>query len=589
MAVDKNIMVPIPKDAYVTGSRVNVVAKKNYLPDKQYNNNKRILIGQPASKTHMYPNDNYKKLYPYEYETATGKKPVSASKSIGLYLAVKTIAEQTGLSQMLCDSFGIHKAAILLDYAMYSIIAHSDVSQHFEETMGDKLLFSDKCYSDSYLSNFFSSEIEAENILKFKELWTDSCRKRGIASGYISVDGSNIDCESKGVEIAEKGKAKSGNHVNIINFMYAVSESDGTPITYMVYRGSVVDSKALDGMSKYLKAYKIRARGLVLDRGFCYQTCTDRLRSLKMEYVLMLKNNVKAFKTTADASGNDLKFNVQNRIPGAEIFGLTCQGQLFLKSKEQEYLHLYYDWRNGGERAFAFMDHVDQVIAEAGQALSEKKQPAIQAKYKDIVSVRQGTGPKTLDINYESYQKVVDFKGLYMIATSRHMEAADAYQIYHLRDVSEKQFMILKTQLGFDRIRTRSSAALQTRTMIAFVAAIIRNELHNAATRLMIKFNDKKHFTTNAVLKELLLLRMDLFPGDIYAPISINSTRQDNILAELGAAEDAVSDTVSQENMRIHGEVDRARRKKPGRKKKVSTTPENAVHRKRGRPKKTEI
>lgn len=221
--------------------------------------------------------------------------------------------------------------------------------------------------------DFFSREIKAEDILKFKELWSDSCRKRGIASGYFSVDGSNIDCESKGVEITEKGKAKSGNNVNIINFMYAVSESDGTPITYMVYRGSVVDSKALDGISEYLKAYKIRAKGFVLDRGFCYQACTDHLRNLKTEYVLMLKNNVQAFKTTADASGNGLKFNVQNRIPGAEIFGVTGEDQLFLESKEKESLHLYYDWRNGGERAFAFMGRVDQVIAEAGQALSEKK------------------------------------------------------------------------------------------------------------------------------------------------------------------------------------------------------------------------
>ncbi len=89
-----------------------------------------------------------------------------------------------------------------------------------------------------------------------------------MAAGYISVDGTNDECESKGIEIAEKGANKPGSNTNIFNLMYVVAE-DGTPIRFHTYRGSIVDSRALGVSATFMNAYGIHPEGCILDRGFC--------------------------------------------------------------------------------------------------------------------------------------------------------------------------------------------------------------------------------------------------------------------------------------------------------------------------------
>ena len=53
---------------------------------------------------------------------------------------------------------------------------------------------------------------------------------------WLCIDGSNDDCQSNGVDIAEKGHDKLGKNINIVSLNYAVTE-DGKPVTYDVYRG----------------------------------------------------------------------------------------------------------------------------------------------------------------------------------------------------------------------------------------------------------------------------------------------------------------------------------------------------------------
>lgn len=81
----------------------------------------------------------------------------------------------------------------------------------------------------------------------FKKLFLElliHCKETGIKKVWLSIDGSNNDCEVKESDLSEYGYAKSHNDSKIVSFIYAVDAENGRPVSYFVNPGSVVDSKS---------------------------------------------------------------------------------------------------------------------------------------------------------------------------------------------------------------------------------------------------------------------------------------------------------------------------------------------------------
>ena len=69
--LDKKHIVPVPEGAIVKSDRIVLwTIQKIYLKDKQYNKDKRRMIGKTleADREKMYPNDTYKELFPDTYD-----------------------------------------------------------------------------------------------------------------------------------------------------------------------------------------------------------------------------------------------------------------------------------------------------------------------------------------------------------------------------------------------------------------------------------------------------------------------------------------------------------------------------------------
>lgn len=78
-------------------------------------------------------------------------------------------------------------------------------------------------------------------------------------------------------------------------------------------------------------------------------------------------------------------------------------------------------------------------------------------------------------------------KGFSSLASSRRMTAAEMNRIYDIRDVSEKAYMIDKSMLGYEVFRSHDDRGTETRELICFVAAIIRNDLEKACRKHKLK------------------------------------------------------------------------------------------------------
>ena len=72
--------------------------------------------------------------------------------------------------------------------------------------------------------------------------------------------------------------------------------------------------------------------------------------------------------------------------------------------------------------------------------------------------------------------------------------------VYGLRDISEKQYSILKSQLNGDTTRSHTDQGIKSRLAVCFIASIIRTEIELACkaldldTNVMIRKLDRAYF-----------------------------------------------------------------------------------------------
>ena len=552
----KSLVVRIPDGSIVMKNRkVLWTIEKNYIKGKRYNHDTRRMIGKTleASRTHMYPNDNYKEIFPEDYQALLKKRPSPSSQSIGMYLILKNIVETLPLYDTLDEVFGREDTNLILDYAMYQIISESAVSQHYEVTLKDKAIFSESLRSDSYLSTFFKQKIDDDKIALFHELWAPRIIAfKGIKKAYLNVDGTNIDCEAEGVTLREIGYDKSGEGTTIVGVMYVIAP-DGTPLYYIQYRGSIIDSVAVKAVLLFFKHLKVKIAGFCADRGFCTKDDTDLLRNMKVGFVLMMTSKPEGFITAKNELRDTIRNNIDKWIEGSELFGDRTKCRLFKTDTVDSYLHVYYDSAKAGNAIKSLLKKINRAKANAIKAIKNKKKPKIPEDLQEFIHPRNGRGPKTLVIEYDKIQDAINDKGMHVLATSGDMDTLEAYKIYHSRDSSETQYMFMKSEIGLEKYYTGSDESIRGKQFVAFVAGILRNEL-NLASRKMLDEKDRTDwYSVPAIIKELADIKIKRLPGDTYALVMNISARDEFMLKHLCITKDQLDECVRKQNLRIKG------------------------------------
>ena len=152
--LDKKHVVNVPEGAIVRSNRIVLwTIEKHYSKTKQYNNDTRRQIGKAleADRTKMYPNDNYKELFPDGYNECLGPKLSPSWQSIGLYTVLKAIAGRLPLYDCLYQAFGKEDTDLILDYCQLCTkvtlnvcnhhSSHSSLAKNESICSSDRLLF----------------------------------------------------------------------------------------------------------------------------------------------------------------------------------------------------------------------------------------------------------------------------------------------------------------------------------------------------------------------------------------------------------------------------------------------------------------
>lgn len=639
------VTIPPEAKVVSTTGRVYIIQEHIYLKDRQYNEDKRIDIGwlnDTNGKT-MNPNTKFAELYPLEFNAAAKGKVATLVKQAGVFSFGLAVSEDSGLYQAMVDGCGPDYANTIMDFALYSILSKTNVAKDFSTIMKKQVLFGDKLHEDTWYSNFFCKQLSSEMIESFRDHWAKQCVAHGINNVWICIDGSNNDCRSKNVDYAEYGAAKSHIHVPIYSYMYAVSAVDGTPVTYRLYRGGRIDGKAFSEIITFLRSYGIEIAGVILDRGFCTIDCFELIIQFKYDYVIKIKENFSGFYKMVNQYGHLIRMKAEYGI-GNGLYAICGEGKVFSKYDFVSKMVLVYDGVNGPERANYLLDNVlaeidrlqkvtddpaRETIPKADskyagyiqqtlvpvevcwkpkaelnlseedtamvseeicrlQGLSkdliDKGLPSVSDKYKDYIECEVIRSRVKWVRDSERLQKAMDEKGFYVLAYSlkdKAAKAADVVNIYGLRDTSEKQYMVLKSQLGYHVSRSHSVEGTESRHLCGFVAGIIRNDLKKACAEV--------NYELNIAIKELNFLCVQRLADNTYTFVRNADERQLDLLRYLDLAQEDLNYVANLESQRANNQVFDQIHKFPNRTfREISIVPAEKVKPKKKAAAKTE-
>ena len=559
--------IPRPAGSYINKSDGRVFVFSS--GDAPVRKSRRKVIGHATSETMMHPNDTFRYLFPnlWNEHYGSGKLPEHILHS-GLYALTLGIGHETGLYRILQNVYGPLYGNILMDYAMYSILERSDVSLLFPDRMAQRVLFSKDCVSDSWLSDFFQGKISEDDNAAFRSQWLDECKRRGVTKAWISIDGSNNNCDAAACGLAEKGHAKSRKNTNIVSYMYAVNAEDGRPITYTVSNGGKVDSKAIQKMAAILSSHGIEAEGVILDRAFCTHDVFELLDRLGYPYVVMLPSDTFGHSQMVAQHSETIRWRVPYAVGEKGLFGISEKKRLFHGHTEEAFVNLFFDASNGSQRALSLISKIVKATKVLKAEIQKGKRPVVPQALAKYISLRQEGDTLCVEHDYARWQKDMDLKGFCSIASSEDFGPEEVDRIYHLRDSSETQYAILKSQLGYDVTRVHSTPSIQNKFCACFMAAIIRSEIMNACKAL--------GYATNQMIREVDRIELLLLPNGTYTAIHDESARAKELLSLFDIIPSDFDSIATEVNNRLSSSMTSQVRVKPSHEKQGS--------RQRGRP-----
>ena len=591
--------IPIPEEGHI-----NHFDGRVYLMEES--TRKRTVIGVATSENTMHPNDMYRKLFPEAWDTAFSRynDPKGYEVCVGMYGLCLGASYKNGLYQVLQEAYGPKYTNIIMDYSMYSILERRDVTQLFPERMRKEAIFSDELPSDALLSNIFTYKLTEEMHMQFREMWISRCVERGYKKVWLCIDGSNNDCQMEASSYAEPGDNKSNSEKTVVGYIYAIAAETGEPVCYFVNPGGKVDAQAFQKIIHFLSGYGLDVEGAILDRGFCTVEVVRTLRSLEIDFVIMVPSDANGYRSVLEQCGDTVFFNPEYLIDRKDVYGISKEAKIWRKYPDTGIINLFFSATRSCFRGGEFNLEVSEAKDNAEKACTEGKKPVIPEKFKPFLAPVPGPdGRYQIICNYGAWRTSLRDKGFFSMLSSRDFGPKKTSELYGLRIASETQYRILKSQEGFDTTRVHTDAAMMSKYAICFASSILRHTIMAAC--------QQNGLDTNDMIQKMDRITLLLLDNQKYRFVRDMSLKARKLFAEFSINMDSFDEIARDYNLRkaqpINSQVhtlpdtgkknDRRRGRQPGSKNKKTLAREAAIaeakakgeyvapeERKRGRP-----
>ena len=424
----------------------------------------------------------------------------ASAEIVGPSIVLDAINEQLGLGTLLKSCFPQDYSQI---QAMAYYLASCGGPLCHCGTWCKSHIQSVECLTSQRISEILGS-ISIDNKQTFFVKWMHKI----FEDDYLCYDITSISSYSEINEYIKYGHNRDLDKLPQLNLALLFGQKGRLPVYFERTPGNITDVTTLHNLLKTFKAMGTKSLHYVMDKGFYSKKNVDNLLASKDKFILSVPLKNKWIQDTID--------EIYESIHGPEGYQKLDDEILYVHSRlypwgegnRRCYLHLYY---NAHARATAVDRFTEELVGYKDELESGKLISSHQEAY-DAFFVIKTTPKKGLQVSYNTEtvrQYINRYAGFQALLTNSIKDPIESLQIYRDKDVVEKSFDDLKNQLDMKRLRMHSSATVDGRLFVQFIALIYMSALR----REMRTSGLIKRYTVRELLQEMETLTKVKYSG----------------------------------------------------------------------------
>jgi hypothetical protein len=465
--------------------------------EKKQSRNKQVCVGKldPVSGEFI-PS---KRLKP---EQAAIRDPAvtASAEVVGPSIVLDTITEQLGLEQLLRSCFPQEHQQI---QAMAYYLAIQGGPLSYCGAWCKNHVPSVECLTSQRISEILSA-ISIDKKQTFFTKWMNKV----LEDDYLCYDITSISSYSELNEYIKYGHNRDLDKLPQLNLAILFGQKGRLPVYFQRTPGNIADVTTLHNLLKTFKALEIKRLHYVMDKGFYSKKNIDDLLVARDRFTLSIPLKNKWVQHAID--------DIYGVIHGPQGYQKLDNEILYVHSrlypwgddKRRCYLHLYY---NAHTRAVAVDQFTEELVEYKRELESGNLINAHQDAYDTFFVIKTTPKRGTLaSYNNQAVSQYINrYAGFQALLTNSIKDPVESLQIYRDKDVVEKCFDDLKNQLDMKRLRMHSSATVDGRLFVQFIALIYMSALRKE----MRQSGLIKHYTVRELLQEMDTLTKIKYSG----------------------------------------------------------------------------
>ena len=455
---------------------------------KKQSRNKQVCIGKLNPATGEFIPS--KRL---DSNQAAARDPnVKASaKVVGSSIILDSFTDQLGLKKLLKSCFPREYLQILT--MAYYLVSQGGALSHCETWC--------KSHSQPFGGGLTSqriSELLSSITINGKQMFFNKWMKKIVENDYLCYDITSVSSYSELNEYIKYGYNRDNERLPQLNLAMLFGQKSRLPVYFQRAPGNISDVTTLRDLLKTFKALEAKPIHYVMDKGFYSKGDINELLSSRNRFILSVPLNNTWVQHAIDDIHGVIHGPQGYRKFDNEILYVHSRLYPWGENNRRCYLHLYY---NAHSRASA-VDRFNEKLMGYKEELESKKPLSEHQKAYDTFFVIKTTPKRGVKVSYniEAVNQYINrYAGFQVLLSNCLKDPMEALQIYRDKDIVEKCFDDLKNQLDMKRLRMHTSATVDGRLFIQFIALIYISALR----REMRKSKLIERYTVRELLQEM--------------------------------------------------------------------------------------
>ena len=429
---------------------------------KKQPRNKQVCIGKLDPETgELMPN---KRKSPTLNPVAPKKATTATIQVYGPYLILNAITSELDMEQRLAKHFPETYRQILS--TVYFLVHRGIALYRFEHWSGVHKHPYDRILTSQEISNLLLDQSEDARQSFFKDWQTIIDEQE-----YLCFDITSVSSYAKNNEYVEYGYNRDQEGLPQINLAMLFGQQSVLPVYYRRLPGSIPDVKTLFNLLETMNALGYQKLHLILDKGFYCEDNINGLYSGYHKFTIGVSCHLKWVQKIIDEHRNQMELPDYYHKFGDESLFVTTTLYRWDTQRKRLYVHLYY---NAHRAANSYDGFMGKLIDCKQELETDNRIKANESFYNRYFIIKQ-TPARGLSVKFNN-EAIADFRnryaGFFVLISNPFKEPVVTLNVYRNKDVVENCFDDLKNQLDMKRLRVHSSASMDTRLFLQFLALI---------------------------------------------------------------------------------------------------------------------